>query len=350
MAFLLRRRQPENPAINEADRVEPTDGSLGQSEVFGRKVEVPFLVHDLIANSESNYNQFMALGIVGAAGSGKTTICQMIFDSADVRKHFLPRIWVCMTKQPSDDPDPKLAVAKRMLTCLGEDEEIIEEKKREKDGVSGLVSLLHRQLVGKRYLIVLDDAWDTDEWYHKLDLGFDYSIQQHKPNKGKNVACVHSTDWSRSLAFGLPKGYGGAVIVNGGSNKLVEMMVGKENLHHLLPLEEEDCWAIFKNAAGVDPALDPQVEEFRGIVRQGAGGHPFLAKLMGQCHRDMMQSQPQTEDAAPRQAADDSGGVTTNQPNPSTTLGSSQVKLPFRWSRSKTKGFFGLSRSDTMGS
>ncbi|XP_056159899.1 uncharacterized protein LOC130135251 [Syzygium oleosum] len=261
----------------------------------------------------------MALGIAGTAGSGKTTICQMMFNSEQVKEHFLPRIWVCMTKQPWDDPDPKVALAERMLTCLGEDEEIIEEKKRDEDRVSGLVSLLHRHLVGKRYLIVLDDAWDADGWYNlgfakKCDLNgqkcephmrltnsiSDYSIQD-KPNKGKNFTWVHSTDWSRGLASGLPKGYGGAVIVNGRSDTLVEMMVGKENVHHLLPLTDEDCWAIFTKASGDDDLQrDPQVVELRRFVVQGAGGHPLMAKIMGQCYRDM---QPQVEDTA-QQAAD----------------------------------------------
>lgn len=49
------------------------------------------------------------------------------------------------------------------------------------------------------------------------------------------------------------------MIVNGRSDTLVEMMVGKENLHCLLPLTDEDCWAILKNATGVDLELNPQV-------------------------------------------------------------------------------------------
>lgn len=79
----------------------------------------------------------------------------------------------------------------------------------------------------------------------------DYSIHLG-PDRDNNF-------WSQSLAFGLPKGYGGAVIVNGWSDKLVEKMVGKENLHHLLPLTDEDCWAVFKKEAEVDLQLDPQV-------------------------------------------------------------------------------------------
>ncbi|KAI6703874.1 hypothetical protein NL676_013010 [Syzygium grande] len=288
MTFTLHGWRNRKAAIDKVDDVELTDGSLDLSEAIGREDEVPFLLHDLIADSKSSRNRFAAFGIAGTAGSGKTTICQKMFNDEQVREHFLPRIWVCMTKQPWDNPDPKVAVAERMLTCLGEDEEIIKEKSDE-DGVSGLVSLLHRQLVGKRYLIVLDDAWDAHEWYKKLDLGF-----------GKNNSC---------LAFGLPKGYGGAVIVNGRSDTLVEMMVGKENLHHLLPLTDEDCWAIFTKASGVDDLQrDPQGGELRRFVVQGAGGHPLMAKIMGQCYRDM---QPQVEDTA--QQAADNGTVSTGE-------------------------------------
>lgn len=279
--------QPQKPAINEVDFVEPTDGSVDPSEVIGREVEALFLLQDLLGDSGGNCNQFKALGIVGTAGSGKTTICQKMFNSSQVQKHFLPRIWVCMTRPPGDDADTKVIVTKRMLTCLGEDEEIIEKCENE---ISGLVSLLHRQLVGKRYLIVLDGACDADKWFN---LGSDYSIQ-HKPDKGKNFTWVHSTDWGRSLAFGLPKGYGGAVIVNGRSDKVVEMMVGKENLHRLLPLRDEDCWAIFENTVA-NPERDPKAEEPRRFVVQGAGGHPLMAKLMGQCYEQVKNT---TEQAA----------------------------------------------------
>lgn len=41
---------------------------------------------------------------------------------------------------------------------------------------------------------------------------------------------------------------------------------------------------------------------------QGAGGHPLMAKITGQCYRDM---QPQVEDAA--QQAADNGNVSTGE-------------------------------------
>lgn len=181
--------------------LEPTTGFLDLSRVIWREAEV-LLLQEVLRNSESNYNQFVALGIVGTAGSGKTTLCQMVFNSEQVREHFFPRIWVSMTKQPGDDALSKVTVLKKMLTCLGDDEqivtpnrdgqEIIEEKYKE-DEIPGLVSRLHRQLVGKRYLIVLDDVsyanWDANEieWYEKLDSHF-----------GKNNSFLDSVDHWRS--------------------------------------------------------------------------------------------------------------------------------------------------------
>ncbi|KAL3576895.1 hypothetical protein D5086_022178 [Populus alba] len=55
--------------------------------------------------------------------------------------------------------------------------------------------------------------------------------------------------WEQSLAYGLPKGYGGTVIVTSRNKDLAKKMVGEENLHPVLPLaDKEKCWLIFKDA------------------------------------------------------------------------------------------------------
>ncbi|KAL7243917.1 hypothetical protein ACSBR1_016185 [Camellia fascicularis] len=141
------------------------------------------LVHD--------NTQFKAIGIVGIRGIGKTTLCQLIFNKEIVKAHFLPKIWVWMSKQPGDNQDYRKETVKRILACLDVEEEMIKSDNK-RHGLEGLLYTLQLQLIGKRYLIVLDDVWSTEDEY-------------------KNFCSSIADDekCSERLAYGLPKGWGG---------------------------------------------------------------------------------------------------------------------------------------------
>ena len=121
------------------------------SMVRGFDNEVTLL--DKLVLRQGSDDQFKAIGIVGKAGVGKTTLCQVIFNKPEVQKYFLPRIWVCTSRKPNEDNDTRVAIVKRMLDCLGVDEEII-DKVHEDHSLKGLLYALHHQLYRKRYLIV----------------------------------------------------------------------------------------------------------------------------------------------------------------------------------------------------
>jgi pyrroloquinoline quinone (PQQ) biosynthesis protein C len=82
-----------------------------------------------------------------------------LFNKKEVKDYFFPRIWVCMSAQPGDDPGQKIAILKRMLESLGVEEETINKYKVDQEhNLKELLYALHLQLQGKRYLIVFDDA------------------------------------------------------------------------------------------------------------------------------------------------------------------------------------------------
>lgn len=242
-------------------------------------------------------DQFKAIAIVRSGGIGKTTLCQLFFDKEAEKKiqklnkkeenlkmkkpnkeeeqKYCPRIWVSMSRQPDEDPDQKVAIIKRMLKHLGVEEEAFESAFSARN-LSRIVSLLHQQLWGKKYLIVLDDACGNEEWYYDLCSPLD---------PGKN--------WGDRLAYGFPKGYGGAVIVTSRNEELAMRMVGEENLHRMMPLSDEVCWSIFQDSAKKghsrnDPQHDKKLKE---EVYRRCAGIPLAAKVMGQIMNKQLQEE-----------------------------------------------------------
>ncbi|AEE84135.1 hypothetical protein [Arabidopsis thaliana] len=233
----------------KANRVE-TSSELPDHLIRGFINEKLFLKNFLLKQKESE--EFKTLAIVGKYGVGKTTLCQAVFNDEDVKQVYFPRIWVSMySKETKEDEDPKIDVVKRILRSLGVEDEMFkhikteaEEEKSIKDEagereeetvkekeLARLLYALHLNLIGKKYLIVLDDVWEDNEWDQRLD---DEKKQQEKSH----------------LSCGFPKGFGGKVIMTSRDERLAKAIVGEEeNLQRLFPRSDaESLWEIYIDA------------------------------------------------------------------------------------------------------
>ncbi|KAI3456360.1 hypothetical protein Pfo_013023 [Paulownia fortunei] len=247
--------------------------SVDPTKIYGIE-DKALIMERLLVRIESK-NGFKAIGIVGMAGVGKTALCQVAFNNQEVKKHFLPKIWVCLSKQPKDDTDYQKEVVKRILMCLGFEDKII-DKVGQEGGLCRLLFTLRQQLKGKRYLIVLDDVWNLEEGVQNF-----CSLLTQDENK------------QDQLAYGLPKGHGGTVIVTSRSGKMAENMVGEKNLHSLLPLaDKESCWKIFTDAVEKDGiALPEDMEKLKYMIVNKCAGLPLVTKMMGQIVHEKLQDQ-----------------------------------------------------------
>lgn len=264
--------------VNEVSESHDRGSSrtVDRKGVFGFNEKENFMERFLI-RMENEVNGFKAIGISGVAGVGKTTLCQLTFNNEEVTNNFFPRIWVCMSKSPEDVDDYKEEFLRRILKCLGVEDEVIEFTVKSR-GIRGLLFALRSVLKGRRYLIVLDDAFDFHDFFDKI---------WSEPKLEDNC--------TERLALGLPKQQGGAVIVTTRSEELAKKMVGEENVHPLLPLEDKSCREIFEDSAGekVKQLLKDQTDhDLEDTIMSKLGGLPLAAKVMGKIMKEELDKMP----------------------------------------------------------
>ncbi|NP_001147651.1 putative disease resistance protein [Zea mays] len=216
------------------------------------------------------------VGIVGMGGIGKTVLAQLLFSSPRAKGRFFPRIWMCMSRTASAGADRRKEVLQGMLMALGHEEDAILSMNGS-DSLTELTIAVHEQLEGKRFLIVFDDVWHIDSWYSDV-VGVG---PQNAMRRADDLSVL-----SERLAFALPKGRGGLVIVTSRLEQAAEAMVRKSCLYRVRPLVDSASWAIFMDVVLSQPqekkAVDlVTVNHMKQEILETCGGFPSAAKTMG---------------------------------------------------------------------
>ncbi|EYU24187.1 hypothetical protein MIMGU_mgv1a001243mg [Erythranthe guttata] len=100
-------------------------------------------------------SKLQIIPIFGMGGIGKTTLAKYAYDDPLTDHHFDVRVWVTISQNYSK---------RRILTVLLH--AFDPSKKEQFEGMSDawLEERVHKYLICRRYLIVLDDMWNFDEW------------------------------------------------------------------------------------------------------------------------------------------------------------------------------------------
>ncbi|CAM0913884.1 unnamed protein product [Alopecurus aequalis] len=201
-----------------------------------RDTEKKEIVHRLLGQASSA--DLAVVPIIGMGGLGKTTLAQLIYNEPQIQKHFQLLLWVCV----SDTFDVN-SLAKSIVEASPKKNEDI--NKPPLDRLQKLVS-------GQRYLLVLDDVWNTE---------------------------VHK--WERLKACLQSGGTGSAVLTTTRDKRVAEIM-GANTTHDLNDLEDRFLKEIildraFSPGKEKPPKLVNKVDE---IVKRCAGS-PLAATALG---------------------------------------------------------------------
>ncbi|XP_058107102.1 putative disease resistance protein RGA3 isoform X3 [Magnolia sinica] len=222
---------------------ERETGSLpNRLSIVGREDEKNKILEFLLGESSGEVEKVYAvISIVGMGGLGKTTLAQLAYNDEEVKKHFDTRMWVCV----SEDFDVKRITKSSIESATGTGCESLD--------LAPLQDHLRRMLHSKRFLLVLDDVWSTNnEMWDKLIPPY-----QEGARGSRIIVTTRSEDVARAM--------------------------GRGRIHKLASLSFDDCWLLFSHGALEHRSAEERSELDvigKEIVKK-CGGVPLAAKTIG---------------------------------------------------------------------
>ncbi|KAK3440927.1 hypothetical protein EUGRSUZ_B01184 [Eucalyptus grandis] len=156
--FHLNERPVDLQVEREQRKRGETHSFIREENIRGRDGDKKTIMEFLL---DSNMNENVSiLPIVGIGGLGKTTLAQFVFNDEAVSEQFNLKMWVCV----SNDFDMK-KIVKMMLASAKQNEPT-------EDTMELLQNKLRVEIDGKKYLLVLDDLWNTEreKWLNLKNL------------------------------------------------------------------------------------------------------------------------------------------------------------------------------------
>ncbi|XP_009769147.1 putative late blight resistance protein homolog R1A-3 [Nicotiana sylvestris] len=147
----LLKKIPKNMSLivlNSPNKPVESKSSSAEQIIVGFKEETDWIIRNLTSGPK----MLDVISITGMPGSGKTTLAYKVYNDKSVSSYFDIRAW-CTVDQKYDEKKLLENIFIQVTSSASKFSENI-----------NVADELRKHLFGKRYLIVLDDLWDTAAW------------------------------------------------------------------------------------------------------------------------------------------------------------------------------------------
>ena len=200
---------PERKQRYGIDHIEGTSSKDNQKRV-GQHTESFFYKEDELVGIENKRQLLMGwlmdgelhqtvISILGMGGSGKTTLTANTYNNDDVKKHFNCCAWITISQVHVIED-----VLRSMIKSFYKSMKEVDPTNLSSMNQMELVETLVDYLKEKRYLLVLDDVWDTNI-LDKIKVALQDSCHGSRiilPTRKQDVACIL---WEVNIIFNCCK-------------------------------------------------------------------------------------------------------------------------------------------------
>ncbi|XP_057754213.1 disease resistance protein RPP13-like isoform X2 [Arachis stenosperma] len=213
---------------------EGSGSTVKEENVVGLEKDFAVVINQL-KDEDSPGN---VVSIVGMGGIGKTTLARKIYNSNEVKKLFPCCAWATVSKEFSAKE-----VFKSLLKCLKPSTSKFEDSSGEEE----LRQKVRKCLKGKKYLVVLDDVWDTKAWC---------TVKNCFPENND----------------------AGTILITTRNDQVAYVSESKEPHHKLSFMDKERSWELFHKEVFCRKNCPPELESIGRSIVESCKGLPLAIK------------------------------------------------------------------------